>query len=89
MKEVLRQVKCLAGRYKTGNEATIIGVTSFGKGTVQQTWELQNGGELKLSTNKWLTPSKQWIHGVGIKPDIEVMQHPLFAVEAKDAYRTF
>ena len=63
--------------------AVIIGVTSFGKGTVQQRWELQNGGELKLSTNKWLTPSKRWIHHVGIEPDVEVVQHPLYRVETK------
>ena len=61
----------------------MIGVTSFGKGTVQQSWELQNGGELKLSTNKWLTPSKRWIHQVGIEPDVEVVQHPLYSVETK------
>ena len=63
--------------------AVVIGVTSFGKGTVQQSWELQNGGELKLSTNKWLTPSKRWIHHVGIEPDVEVIQHPLYQVETK------
>ena len=78
-----------SGALQDWKRATIIGVKSFGKGTVQQTWELQNGGELKLSTNKWLTPSKQWIHGIGIKPDIEVVQHPLFAVEAKTLTGSF
>lgn len=72
-----------AGALQDWKRATIIGVTSFGKGTVQQSWELQNGGELKLSTNKWLTPSKRWIHKVGIEPDVEVLQHPLYQVEVK------
>lgn len=72
-----------SGALQDWKRATIIGVTSFGKGTVQQTWALKNGGELKLSTNKWLTPAKQWIHGVGIAPDIEVQQHPLFSVEMR------
>ncbi|MGN7478816.1 S41 family peptidase [Solibacillus silvestris] len=72
-----------AGALQDWKRAVLVGVTSFGKGTVQQTWDLQNGGELKLSTNKWLTPSKRWIHEVGIEPDIEVTQHPLYRVETK------
>lgn len=72
-----------AGALQEWKRAVVIGVTSFGKGTVQQSWALQNGGELKLSTNKWLTPSKQWIHHVGIEPDVEVVQHPLYGIETK------
>lgn len=72
-----------SGALQDWKRAVLIGVTSFGKGTVQQSWELQNGGELKLSTNKWLTPSKRWIHQVGIEPDVEVEQHPLYHVEMK------
>ena len=72
-----------SGAMKDWKRGTIIGMKSFGKGTVQQTWDLQNGGELKLSTNKWLTPSQQWIHGIGIETDIEVKQHPLYSVELK------
>ena len=71
------------GALQEWKRAVVIGVTSFGKGTVQQSWELQNGGQLKLSTNKWLTPSKRWIHSVGIEPDVEVVQHPLYSVETK------
>ena len=40
--------------------------------------ELSNGGELKLSTSKWLTPKEKWIHGKGVTADIEVKQHTLF-----------
>ena len=72
-----------AGALQEWKRAVLIGVTSFGKGTVQQSWELENGGQLKLSTNKWLTPSKRWIHSVGIDPDVEVVQHPLYGVETK------
>ena len=56
----------------------IIGATSFGKGTVQETLDLSNGGEMKLSTHKWLTPKEQWIHGKGVKEDLEVVQSELF-----------
>ncbi|ATP39103.1 peptidase S41 [Solibacillus sp. R5-41] len=72
-----------AGALQDWKRATVIGVTSFGKGTVQKSWELKNGGELKLSTNKWLTPTQRWIHHKGIEPDIEVKQHPLYGIETK------
>lgn len=68
----------LSGALKELDRAMIIGVKSFGKGTVQETWPLSNGGELKLSTNKWLTPKREWIHGKGIQAGVEVEQNPLF-----------
>ncbi|MFP3919058.1 S41 family peptidase [Lysinibacillus telephonicus] len=71
----------MAGALQSWERALIVGVKSFGKGTVQETWDLKNGGELKLSTNKWLTPNREWIHGKGIKADIEVEQHPLYSME--------
>ena len=38
-----------------------------------QEWiELGELGGVKLTTNKWLTPNKTWIHKVGITPDIPV-----------------
>jgi carboxyl-terminal processing protease len=52
--------------------AQVIGTTSFGKGTVQQEEDLSSGGMIKVTTNKWLTPTGKWIDKVGIKPTIEV-----------------
>lgn len=71
----------LSGALKTWKRATIVGVTSFGKGTVQDTWSLVNGGELKLTTNKWLTPKREWIHKKGIEADLVVEQNELFLLE--------
>lgn len=71
----------MAGAVQSWERALVVGGKSFGKGTVQETWDLENGGEIKLSTNKWLTPNREWIHGKGIKADIEVEQHPLFSME--------
>lgn len=68
----------LSAAIKDLKRGEIIGTTSFGKGTVQETMELSNGGELKLSTNKWLTPKEKWIHGKGVEADIQVKQHLLF-----------
>ncbi|PIC81596.1 peptidase S41 [Sporosarcina sp. P18a] len=68
----------LSAAIKDLKRGEIIGTTSFGKGTVQETMELSNGGELKLSTSKWLTPKEKWIHGKGVTADIEVKQNALF-----------
>lgn len=68
----------LSGALKDVKRSIIIGTDSFGKGTVQDTFDLSNGGEMKLSTHKWLTPKEKWIHGQGIEPHLAVEQSPLF-----------
>ena len=68
----------LSGALKDLKRSSIAGTVSFGKGTVQETIDLSNGGEVKLSTHKWLTPKEKWIHGKGVEPDIKVEQSELF-----------
>lgn len=56
--------------YKRG---TIIGETSYGKGTGQIGYELSNDqGEARITIFRWLTPNGTWVHEKGITPDIEV-----------------
>lgn len=55
-------------------DAEIVGHTSFGKGTVQQTVPLGDGSTLKLTILKWLSPEGRSIHEVGVEPTIEVAQ---------------
>ena len=62
----------VAGALQDRKRATIVGETSFGKGTVQQWIQLQDGSALKLTIAKWRTPNKRWIHHVGIIPDVPV-----------------
>ena len=50
--------------------ADVIGVNSYGKGTVQQTKELSTGGMMKYTTQKWLTPNGNWINEKGVTPTI-------------------
>ena len=59
----------LAGAIRDEDRGILIGQTSFGKGTVQ-TWQgLSNGGGVRLTIARWLTPDKTWIHGTGLEPD--------------------
>lgn len=54
----------------------LIGLKTFGKGTVQTPMDLSDGSNLKLTTAKWLTPNGNWIHKKGIVPDIEIPYPP-------------
>ena len=62
----------LSAALKESYGATIIGTTSYGKGTVQQLVTVEESIEYKFTTKKWLTPNGNWIHKIGVKPDIEV-----------------
>ena len=63
----------VAGALQDSKRATLVGQTSFGKGTVQQWQELTGeGGAFKLTIARWLTPAKRWIHDVGLTPDVAV-----------------
>jgi len=55
--------------YKRGK---IVGVQSFGKGSVQQPEDLSDGSAIHVTIAKWLRPSGQWIDKLGITPDIKV-----------------
>jgi carboxyl-terminal processing protease len=67
----------LAAALKDNGRATIIGETSFGKGTVNVSQPLRDGGALFVTIRKWLTPAGVQIDGVGISPDIAVAPGPL------------
>ena len=62
----------LAGALQDHGRATIIGETSFGKGSVNILRPLSNGGGLYITIAHWHTPTGRIIHGLGITPDIEV-----------------
>lgn len=61
-----------AGALRDNNVATLMGVTSFGKGSVQEINELPGGAELKVTIARWYTPAGKNIDKQGIKPDKEV-----------------
>lgn len=53
---------------------SLIGETSYGKGTVQNVYDLDDGSNVKLTIAKWLTSDGNWINGNGVVPDVEVAQ---------------
>ncbi|MFZ2500392.1 MAG: S41 family peptidase [Minisyncoccia bacterium] len=61
----------LAGALQDNHAATIIGTKSFGKGSVQTLMGL-DGGSLKVTVARWITPAGHWIMGNGVTPDIIV-----------------
>lgn len=62
----------LASAFKENLNSEIIGVTSYGKGTVQRTEDLENGDTIKYTVQKWLTPDGNWINETGVTPTQEV-----------------
>ena len=62
----------LAGAIKDYEYGTLIGTTTYGKGIVQTNFPLEDGDAVKLTTAKYFTPNGNYIHGVGIEPDIEL-----------------
>ena len=54
--------------------ASIIGITTYGKGTVQKSMTLRSGSTIKYTTEKWYTAKGNWINEVGVEPMIEVAQ---------------
>jgi carboxyl-terminal processing protease len=65
----------VAGAIQDTGRGTLLGETTFGKGTIQQWQTLTNDtGGFRLSVAKWLTPKQRWIHDVGLVPDVVVEQ---------------
>lgn len=62
----------VAGALKDHEKATLVGETSYGKGSVQNLIPLDDGSALKITIAKWLTPTGESIDKAGIKPSIEV-----------------
>lgn len=66
----------VAGALKDYGKATIVGETTYGKGSVQDYLEYGDGSALKITIALWLTPKGTSIDKQGITPDIEVKMTP-------------
>ncbi|HEX9830087.1 MAG TPA: S41 family peptidase, partial [Thermodesulfobacteriota bacterium] len=70
----------VAGAIKNNNRGVLVGERTFGKGSVQQIFDLNDGSALKLTIADYLTPGDVSIQDTGITPDISIHQ----AVISKD-----
>ncbi|MBB3114225.1 carboxyl-terminal processing protease [Paenibacillus phyllosphaerae] len=72
----------LAGALKEAGGAVLVGENSFGKGTVQVSYDKATGdGSLvKMTIAKWLTPLGNWVHEKGLAPDVEVLPPDYYTV---------
>ena len=61
-----------AGALHDNGDATLVGVKSFGKGSVQEVDNLPDGSELKVTIARWYTPKGKNIDKQGITPDVVV-----------------
>ncbi|MDF2723123.1 MAG: peptidase [Paenibacillus sp.] len=70
----------LAGALKEAAGAKLVGEKTYGKGTVQVTYqqEMGDGSNIKMTVMKWLTPNGNWVHQQGIAPDVPVDQPAYF-----------
>lgn len=66
----------LAGALRDQKEIQLVGQTSFGKGTIQESQQVDSGAGLHLTIARWLTPSGFWVNEGGLVPDIEVEDNP-------------
>lgn len=62
----------LAGALREIKKVKIIGDISFGKGTIQEPIQLENGAGLHITVAKWLTPNGFWVDEKGIEPDVKI-----------------
>ncbi|MEF2243909.1 S41 family peptidase [Paenibacillus sp. IITD108] len=78
----------LAGALQESSGAYVMGEQSFGKGTVQVSYNkaLGDGSLLKMTIAKWLTPKGNWIHEKGIQPNKVITPPELYTV-ARIAYK--
>ena len=62
----------VAGALQDYGKAKIVGETTYGKGVVQNLYDLSNGTVLKVTTAEWYTPKERSINKTGIEPDVKV-----------------
>ncbi len=76
----------VAGALQDHGRAVIMGIQSFGKGSVQTIIPLSDDSGLRLTTAKYYTPNGTSIQARGIMPDIEVLQSEVKEVPERDHF---
>lgn len=66
----------LAASLQERSRATVVGTPTFGKNLVQSSFELRNGGLLRLTIATWTTPNGVSVAGTGVVPDVALTLEP-------------
>ena len=74
---------------KTNVNATLVGTTTYGKGTVQVSRQFKDGSYIKYTIAEWLSPEKEKINKVGITPDVKVDLHPVLTHAMSTSKETY
>lgn len=78
----------VAGTLSEVCDFTLLGTTTYGKGTAQTQRELSDGSVLKFTYAQWLTSKGQSIDGIGLKPDIEVNNSDVSNISTAELSKT-
>lgn len=62
----------ILGAVQAHGAGTIVGTTSFGKGIIQSVLTFPEGDGMQVTSAQYFTPDDKTIHGVGVKPDVEI-----------------
>jgi carboxyl-terminal processing protease len=62
----------LAGALRDDRKIVLVGQKTFGKGTIQEPLDLDNGSGLHITIAKWLTPNGTWVNEDGLEPDVKI-----------------
>jgi carboxyl-terminal processing protease len=62
----------VAGSLQAHQRAKLVGTKTFGKGSVQRDFELNSGGDIHLTVQRWYLPNGQTIDKKGLQPDVAV-----------------
>jgi carboxyl-terminal processing protease len=62
----------VAGALQDQGRAVLVGQKTFGKGSVQQAFDLSDGSSVHITSSKWLTPNRRQIDQQGLIPDLDV-----------------
>jgi carboxyl-terminal processing protease len=73
----------VAGALQDHHRALVVGMPTFGKGSVQRWYSLSNGGGIRVTVSRWYTPGGQSVSEQGIHPDVLVAYEP--AADGSDA----